>query len=440
MSRSLVPCPAMPPVAGARPQQTGERTYDIEVITPMFGGSAIPRKVDTEHPIRISEIRGHLRFWWRATRGAAFTTVSDLRAREGKVWGSTQSRSEVRIELTISKPGQPCQIDGYPGSGYALFPFQEQKHPPLLAAQGQLGVCFQLRLRYPAHLDADIAAAMWAWVNFGGIGARTRRGAGALYCGTEAPASRNVMPAWQGGRVKEFGLLESPVGEKEWPVLVFVYGYRPKVSRNATRDVAAAWAESISVLSDFRQGVPPKGIGRNKGAVRKHGRSRWPEADSVRALTGESEIGHQTSKTLANPAVEPGFPRAELGLPIVLKFFYRHYGDILNDCDITPVDPVRHVGASRMASPVVLRPLKTRDGQFHAMIVRLSTKRPLGIQIDFKNKTVSLPPGTLLDQKAICRPNLATYPSSPMQGRTPRGSAVEALLAFAKERGFQEVL
>jgi CRISPR-associated protein Cmr1 len=301
-------------------------------------------------------------------------------------------------------------------------------------------VRFQLRLRYPTEFDLDVAAAVWTWVNFGGIGARTRRGAGALYCADEAPDGRNAMQGWLRGKVKQFGLLAEPVPVKAWPVLVFVPGYGPRVSQNASRNVAEVWAESIKVLSDFRQGPPPEGIGRNKGAVRKYGRSRWPEADSIRALTGESETGHDTSITLPNPAAEPGFPRAELGLPIVLKFFYEHYGDIQNDCDITSIDPVRKSSASRMASPIMLRPFQTCDRRLHAMIVRLYTKRPLGVQIDFKNKTVSLPPGTLLDQKAICRPNLATYPSSPMQGRTPRGSAVEALLAFAKERGFQEVL
>jgi CRISPR-associated protein Cmr1 len=427
----------MPQVGAARPPQTGERTYDIEVITPMFGGSAIPRQVDKEHPIRISEIRGHLRFWWRATRGANFTTVSDLRTREGEVWGSTKIPSAVKIELAISQRGQPCQIDGYPG--YALFPFQRDQQQQ--AAQGQVGVSFRLRLRYPKDLDADIAAAMWAWLNFGGIGARTRRGAGALYCATEAPAGRDRMQTWQRGKAEEFGLLTGLVPVKAWPVLVFGAGYRPRVSQDAAASVAAAWAEAISVLSDFRQ--KPE-TGRNKGAGPRPGRSRWPEADSVRALTGQSEPAHASSITLANPATEPGFPRADFGLPIVLKFVRNHSGDTPNNCTINPIDPVRHAGASRMASPVVLRPFKTGDGRFHAMFLRLHAAPPSGVHIEFNDKTVSVPPGVLLDRKAICRPNLATYPPanplSPMHGRTKRGSALEALMAFADKRGFREVL
>jgi len=438
MSRSLVPCPAMQPVAAARPPQTGERTYDIEVITPMFGGSAIPRQVDKENPVRISEVRGHLRFWWRATRGARFTTVSDLRTRESEVWGSTKIPSAVKIELASIQRGQPCEIDGYPG--YALFPFQSQRDKHLPAAQGQVGVRFRLRVRYPERLGVDIESAVWAWVNFGGIGSRTRRGAGALYCAMEAPADRDRMQTWLCGKVEEFGLLARLDPVKAWPVLVVASGYCPRVSESATRDAAAAWAESIRVLSEFRQGL---GIGRNRGGVRP-GRSLWPEADSIRALTRRSEPAHVKPITLPNPAAEPGFPRADFGLPIVLKFFYQHYKDIPNNCTINPIDPVRHAGASRMASPVVLRPLKTGDGRFHAMILRLHAAPPSGVHIEFNDKTVSVPPGVPLDRKAICRPNLATYPPpnppSPMQGRTKRGSALEALMAFADKRGFREVL
>jgi hypothetical protein len=78
------------------------------------------------------------------------------------------------------------------------------------------------------------------------------------------------------------------------------------------------------------------------------------------------------------------------------------------------------------------------------MILRLHAAPPSGVHIEFNDKTVSVPPGVPLDRKAICRPNLATYPPpnppSPMQGRTKRGSALEALMAFADKRGFREVL
>lgn len=47
------------------------------------------------------------------------------------------------------------------------------------------GVAFRLRLRFPEKVGElnfweELEAALWAWETFGGIGARTRRGFGAL--------------------------------------------------------------------------------------------------------------------------------------------------------------------------------------------------------------------------------------------------------------------
>jgi len=358
--------------------------------------------------------------------------VSELRAREEKVWGSTKHPSKIEIRLEIRRPGQPCSIEGYPA--YALFPFKEDQQQ--LAARGQVGVSFRLHLRYPKELAVDASAAMWAWISFGGIGARTRRGAGALYCAEEAPAGANGMQAWVRGRVEEYGLLAKSAPLRAWPVLDFVPGYKPRLGPNTHASAVAAWEDAIGVLRDFRQGQP----GRSPGP----GRSRWPEADSIRALTTRSELRHARSVTLANPAAEPGFPRADFGLPIVLKFVRRDSLDTPNNCTINPIDPVRNAAASRMASQVVLRPFKTVDGKFRAMIVRLYAARPRGVDIEFDDKTVSIPESTVLDRNTICRPGLSAYPRvnppSPMQGRTKGGSALEAFLAFAKDRGFQEVL
>ena len=43
-----------------------------KVITPLFGGGVDPAKADPVTVVRATEIRGHLRFWWRATRGGQF--------------------------------------------------------------------------------------------------------------------------------------------------------------------------------------------------------------------------------------------------------------------------------------------------------------------------------------------------------------------------------
>ena len=46
-----------------------ERTYTIKLITPMYGGRIVAGVVDEEMPVRVTSIRGHLRFWWRLFYG-----------------------------------------------------------------------------------------------------------------------------------------------------------------------------------------------------------------------------------------------------------------------------------------------------------------------------------------------------------------------------------
>lgn len=426
MSRNLNPCPATIPTT----VKGTFLVYDIDVITPMFGGSATARKVDADHPVRISGIRGCLRFWWRAARGAGFIDASALSVREAEIWGSTTRPSPVHIELAITSKGQACAAQGNPAC--AVYPFKGDNVNP--AASGLRGVRFVLKMRCPASIETDVRAAVWAWVNFGGIGARTRRGAGALYCGPEAPSASGQIGTWFHSKVSEFGLAPNMMCVKAWPLTLAAPGYRPFLAQ-PRRDCSAAWKEAVDLISDFRQGV---GTGRNAGSGSRPGRSRWPEADSIRALTGRAEPAHSVSDTLPNPSKEPGFPRAGLGLPLILKFYYQHYGDIPNNCEITPIDPVRRAPAKRMASPIILRPLKTGDGQFCAMAMRLHAPPPEGVEIKFADPGVGIQAGVVLDRNVLRGPRVGAYAKSPMNGRTTQGSAVDALMAFAKSRGFKE--
>ncbi|MBI2806670.1 MAG: type III-B CRISPR module RAMP protein Cmr1 [Planctomycetes bacterium] len=103
-------CPPKP-----TPGRTGERSYDIELITPMFGGGVSTRVNDPSFPIRPTSIRGQLQFWWRATVGAQYATRQELRAAQSAVWGDTlASRLQVRVEVLknrVSRSAQCCYND-----------------------------------------------------------------------------------------------------------------------------------------------------------------------------------------------------------------------------------------------------------------------------------------------------------------------------------------
>ena len=40
-------------------------TLECELVTPMYGGGVDAATVDLKMPIRVSAIKGQLRFWWR---------------------------------------------------------------------------------------------------------------------------------------------------------------------------------------------------------------------------------------------------------------------------------------------------------------------------------------------------------------------------------------
>ena len=63
-----------------------EQIREYQLITPLYGGGVTPGEFDPLTPVRGSEIRGHLRFWWRATRGGQFGgDMAAMEKREGEI-------------------------------------------------------------------------------------------------------------------------------------------------------------------------------------------------------------------------------------------------------------------------------------------------------------------------------------------------------------------
>jgi hypothetical protein len=85
------------------------------------------------------------------------------------------------------------------------------------------------------------------------------------------------------------------------------------IKDNGNSNAISAWKQSIQTLQTFRQG---NDIGRNPGEDPKRpGRSRWPEPETIRKITGSRDLKHQ--RMAAVP--DDGFPRADLGLPIIFS-------------------------------------------------------------------------------------------------------------------------
>jgi CRISPR-associated protein Cmr1 len=343
---------------------------DYKLITPLYGGGVKAGEVDIATPIHGTGIRGQLRFWWRATRGGSFAGNSEkMKAAEDLIWGSTEGGSAVSIAVIRCTSGKPFQIRhngqlidvGHVRSpySYVAFPLRRQDRVP--AGVVYEGVIFTLQLSFPDSAKDDVQAALWAWETFGGVGARTRRGFGALQCTDVQPndGSASVdIGQWrweydaQNAAAQLLDAVERFVSNGEFPRGV------PHLSRLKERykikfadsDPLKVWRDLFGRLKDFRQ---------NRAG--RYGRSNWPEPDAIRQETGQSLRSRGHSDPVYDPIIDK-FPRAIFGLPII--FAFKEEDSHPTDPDKDPRETMltgRREGIDRLASPLILRPLACRD-------------------------------------------------------------------------------
>lgn len=465
------------------PQPEYSRSYEIELITPMFGGGVSTRVNDPNFPIRPTSIRGQLQFWWRATVGAQYTTLQELRAAQSAIWGDTTrvSHVQVRVDDVQKTEREPCawyELDrNRPGTyrsmptwnttfnntalPYVLFPFQGQLANGRRQIEIEPASCIRkatFRLTVICHKEIDFAKqvepALWAWVNFGGLGSRTRRGCGALK-GREGEFDNQGKLI---RTIKDFApkdaadlaaiwkhYIQELYPQREWPTVA-----HSVLHSDEQPTAIIAWDRVVERFCDFRQGV---GLGRNSGQQPKRpGRSRYPEPESIRTIlwNPQQPWPHERLEQIPNDA----FPRAELGLPIV--FHFQGQGEP-PDSVLYPCNDPKGKKRERMASPLILKPLALQNGKAIPLILRLKTPALGGVDLRIKKKDLSslhrelaeqvrrtMQPNDnegslpLPDPTRLIDPSLSNYLNSPLAS-SPNGSTIEAFLAFARAEGFTEV-
>ncbi|TMC18979.1 MAG: type III-B CRISPR module RAMP protein Cmr1 [Chloroflexi bacterium] len=82
-----------------------EQKRKYELITPLYGGGVTPHQADPISVVRATEVRGHLRFWWRAMRGGQAEGDLDMKKREDAIWGKAYEKGDKGIP-----PNQTVQI------------------------------------------------------------------------------------------------------------------------------------------------------------------------------------------------------------------------------------------------------------------------------------------------------------------------------------------
>jgi CRISPR-associated protein Cmr1 len=454
--------------------------YELRLATPMFGGGIIAGQIDRRLPIRGSTIRGHLRWWWRLLnkdrpefrRATGECDISKMRTREFEIWGSAESPSPVQV-IVKRQPTGPVEVCGHwcqeitadkksiefvwselfqrrglnarekslPPLPYALFPFSGvapawnqrlreyenfntshcsvsrncRKHgSEFIPNESKFAFEINFPKTFP-HAESVLTTIV-SWIRYGGIGARTRRGCGALRCTSVKLEELSPPPGCQLYLGKEVGI--------------------------SSDSAIVAWVSAIELLQNFRQTDY-----RNPGKGVRPGRSWWPEADSIRHLTERRLKRHLTPNSSVGNC-EPGtFPKAVLGLPIIYHFQReRDVSDEENDPEdvtICPSGVGRETGDARMASPLILRPLfvpssaKKDVGTWVPAIIVLPNKHLETLTCQLKSDDELIPPGRKLVPNDLIRgPKLSEIN---VLKQNASDNALDAFLNYARKHGFRQV-
>lgn len=366
------------PAGVERRVQPAPIEFEVELITPLLGGGAKPRETDSISWLRSASAKSAIRTWWRIGFAHRFHSPQEMKKREDLLFGA---RAEYdKTGTVVNGPGMlsvRVKADKIPTKRYSE-PVESALNSAYFPAavgkiKAELGVTKQtakVALHFDRRLGCDVAQAdideikfaAKLWLTFGGVGGRTRRSAGALAT-SEATA-------------KDLGL---PRTTAELTAFVVDSCRRLPIAAKMDSIFCLARTRNVFVGKEYddekeahKKLLEPLREGRQD---RKHppdwktgdfGQSRWPEADAIRlkaARTADgSEWSHKPIKTHAGR-----YPRAALGLPIVVYFMKR---------DDTEREPAKHhiyaaqrgvqswEKINRYASPILLRVVRVwRDGK-----------------------------------------------------------------------------
>lgn len=170
----------------------------VEVVTPLFLGGSDPRGTPE---LRPASFRGAMRFWLRALIGQSIGdyALDELRREETEVFGDAgQDSGSAVIARVVGQPKPSAfapSSQSNPGLRYLLFSMGQRERDPRTGQTSTIWrECFApntkfdlvIQMRTPASSNDQAlifrraAASLWLSVWLGGLGARSRRGAGSL--------------------------------------------------------------------------------------------------------------------------------------------------------------------------------------------------------------------------------------------------------------------
>ncbi len=350
--------------------------FHLELITPCFCGGAEP---DKQAEIRAPSIRGQLRWWFRTLGGFTSLAPMPVREQEALIFGSTAGDEgrAGRLVLRIVNAPQPSlvtkddsEFKAPVGSdrGYLAFPLRskrdrqtkavtEYKGRALYDSEDRSGKptplpAFDLQViwRGDRSLADDITALLVTFGNLGSLGFRSRRALGALAIKNSPISLSQALDRFSGGDQIRRGIKE---------ILKRPGEHQPFRHQNAGDCIVslARW------LKDWR----------SHGRSVDHATAARPNPPHNSGFDPYAKNDHDRG---VHAGQSPGQPtdityRPALGLPII-QFFSsgKPQIDWNQKWDAEKARRNRsYKGEGRFASPVLLRPHRDAQGNWHALVI-----------------------------------------------------------------------
>jgi len=219
-----------------------QKEYDVEVITPMFLAGADKNKAE----LRVPSIKGMLRFWWRATCG--IDDIEDMKKLEDEIFGSTDKKASFSISInqdfqtskdlfsgkkfSVSSKGRTFQLDILHYLAFGCVTYNKEKRGNIVDKEYiKPASNFRLSLNANKKIIDEIEMVLTHFINFGGLGAKSRNGFGSLNC-----KDTNLIKQNKNGNLKKYSSFS-----KEAKKIIFP----PKDSwQNALSDIGLAYREA----------------------------------------------------------------------------------------------------------------------------------------------------------------------------------------------------
>ncbi|WP_269199663.1 type III-B CRISPR module RAMP protein Cmr1 [Bacillus pumilus] len=339
--------------------------------------------------------------------------------REAEIFGHTEQASQIQVVTHYEKDEVKrnskvfFKKKNHPFPRYVLSNMKDET-PYLMKAQFSLNIRLSKKTTDFELIKKEVEVALWAWINFGGLGSRTRRGCGSLYCKQFSPYNKRTksqLEKWFEQKLLEYDI-QLPASSREWPTLSREFKVQAFPS-----SMISSWRSVIQTYETFRRRSNPD---------KKRGRSCWPEADTIRLLTGKAKSGHHIPYPKEKPFKYQAFPRAQFGLPIQFRFAPKDSGKDPDPVTLLPK------GKDRLASPLILKPLAINQKESVGMVVVLQQPKIEALSLLGDRK----PLPDVTDEQSIYP--TATYSNNPLQDESGRthSSAIQAFLHSKEVRTF----